>query len=159
MSLLIARIRRGCELAAAAMFAAMFCSFLIGVVARYVFDDPVSWSIEVCSIAYVWIVFFASATFVTQKQHITFDMLYSSVGAKAKRVFALISMFSLAGVFLYGLPQTLDYIAFVGNKRTLTLHIPLDLVYGCFGIFAVMTVAVALVRIRRLLGRDWQSNL
>lgn len=159
MSLLIARIRRGCELAAAAMFAAMFCSFIIGVVSRYVFDNPVSWSIEVCSIAYVWIVFFASATFVTQKQHITFDMLYGSVGAKAKRVFALIAMLSLAVVFIAGLPETLDYIAFVGNKRTLTLHLPLDLVYGVFGIFAVMTIVIAVVRVRRLLGRDWQSNL
>jgi TRAP-type C4-dicarboxylate transport system permease small subunit len=159
MSLLLARIRRGCELAAAAMFAAMFCSFLIGVVSRYVFDDPVSWSIEICSIAYVWIVFFASATFVTQKQHITFDMLYSSVGAKAKRVFAVISAVSLLVVFGAGLPQTLDYIAFVANKRTLTLHWPLDLVYGVFGIFAVMTIVFALVRLRRLFGRDWQSSI
>jgi len=159
MSLLIARIRRGCELAAAAMFAAMFCSFIIGVVARYVFDNPVSWSIEVCSIAYVWIVFFASATFVTAKQHITFDMLYGSLGAKAKRVFALISAASLLVVFVAGLPQTLDYIAFVGNKRTLILHIPLDLIYGCFGVFAVMTIVLAVVRLHRLLGRDWQSNI
>jgi TRAP-type C4-dicarboxylate transport system permease small subunit len=159
MALLIARIRRGCELAAAAMFAAMFCSFLIGVVARYVFDNPVSWSIEVCSIAYVWIVFFASSTFVTQKQHITFDMLYASVGSRAKRVFALISAVSILGVYLASLPATLDYIAFVGNKRTLTLHLPLDLVYGCFGIFAVMTVLLAAIRLRRLLGRDWQSNI
>jgi TRAP-type C4-dicarboxylate transport system permease small subunit len=159
MSLLVARIRRGCELAAAAMFAAMFCSFIIGVVARYVFDNPVSWSIEVCSIAYVWIVFFASATFVTQKQHITFDMLYGSVGAKAKRVFALISAICILVVFLGGLPETLDYIGFVGNKRTLTLHLPLDLVYGVFGIFTVMTIVFAVVRLRRLLGRAWQSHL
>jgi TRAP-type C4-dicarboxylate transport system permease small subunit len=159
MSLLIARIRRGCELAAAAMFAAMFCSFIIGVVARYIFDDPISWTIEVCSIAYVWIVFFSAATFVTHKQHITFDMLYSSVGAKAKRVFALIAMISLAVVFLAGLPSTLDYVAFVGNKRTLILHWPLDLVYGCFAIFAVMTIVVAGMRVRKLLGRDWQANL
>ena len=159
MSLLIARIRRGCELAAAAMFAAMFCSFIIGVVARYVFDDPVSWSIEVCSIAYVWIVFFASATFVTAKQHITFDMLYASVGAKTKRIFALISTISLIVVFLAGLPETLDYVHFVANKRTLTLHLPLDLVYGCFGIFAVMTIVMAVIRLRRLLGRDWEANI
>ena len=159
MSLLIARIRRGCELAAAAMFAAMFCSFIIGVVSRYVFDNPVSWSIEVCSIAYVWIVFFASATFVTQKQHITFDMLYGSVGAKARRIFAAISAASILVVFLAGLPETLDYIAFVGNKRTLILHLPLDLVYGVFGIFAFMTIVFAIVRLRRLLGRDWQSHI
>jgi TRAP-type C4-dicarboxylate transport system permease small subunit len=153
------KVRRVCELAAAAMFAAMFVSFIIGVVSRYVFDDPVSWSIEVCSIAYVWIVFFASATFVTQKQHITFDMLYGSVGAKTKRIFALISNISLFLVFLAGLPETLDYVHFVANKRTLTLHLPLDLVYGCFGIFAVMTVVFAVLRLRRLLGRDWQSNI
>ena len=53
----------------------MFGAFVIQVVSRYVFDDPISWTIEVCSITYVWIVFFASGTIVTMRQHITFDML------------------------------------------------------------------------------------
>ena len=72
MTSLHAKLKRGAELVAALLFAAMFGAFIIQVVSRYVFDDPVSWSLEICSITYVWIVFFASGTIVTMRQHITF---------------------------------------------------------------------------------------
>ena len=62
MTSLSAKFKRGAELVAALLFAAMFGAFIVQVVSRYVFDDPVSWSLEICSITYVWIVFLTSAT-------------------------------------------------------------------------------------------------
>ena len=85
MGSLTGRLRRGAELAAAAMFAVMFAAFVVQVVSRYVFDDPVTWSLEICSIAYVWIVFFTSATILTPRQHITFDMLSKSGNPRRQR--------------------------------------------------------------------------
>ena len=67
---LITRLRRAAELLSALLFAIMLGAFLIQVFTRYVLDDPASWTLEVCSIAYVWIVFFASAVIVDQRQHI-----------------------------------------------------------------------------------------
>jgi TRAP-type C4-dicarboxylate transport system permease small subunit len=152
------RLHRVAELLAASMFASMFAAFLIGVVSRYVFNDPVSWSIEVCSIAYVWIVFFSGATIVPMRQHITFDMLYKAVGPGARRVFAIVSAASIGLIFLVGLPTTLEYIGFVGQKRTLMLHIPLSYVYSCFAIFMVAAIVRSALVLRTLLGRDWQSH-
>ena len=62
MTSLGAKLKRFAELAAAAMFAAMFGAFMIQIVSRYVFNAPVSWSLEICSIAYVWVVFWSPAT-------------------------------------------------------------------------------------------------
>jgi TRAP-type C4-dicarboxylate transport system permease small subunit len=149
------RFRTAAELAAAAMFAGMFGAFLVGVVSRYVFNDPVSWSIEVCSIAYVWIVFFSGATIVPPRQHITFDMLYNAVGPRARRAFAIVSAASILLIFTAGLPTSLEYIGFVGRK----LHIPLNYVYACFGIFMVAAIVRAALTLRTLLGRDWRSHV
>jgi TRAP-type C4-dicarboxylate transport system permease small subunit len=155
----LARLRRGAELAAAALFAAMFGAFVVQVVSRYVFNDPVSWTIEVCSIAYVWIVFFASGTIVTARQHITFDMLYVTLGPRWKRGFAIFTTASVLAIFAICLPQVLGYIRFVSHKHTLILDIRLDLVYGCFGIFMIGAIVGAGFRLWRLLGKDWQSSL
>ena len=159
MAPLAAKLKRGAELASAAMFAAMLGAFIIQVASRYVFDAPVAWTIEVCSITYIWIVFFASATILTPRQHITFDMLYGHVGPKTQRAFAIVTSATILAVFLAGLPGTLEYVRFVGRKFTLVMHIRLDLVYSCFAIFMVGAILGAAIRLRRLLGRDWRSEL
>jgi TRAP-type C4-dicarboxylate transport system permease small subunit len=157
-SRVMARLHRAAELIAALMFAIMLAAFLVGVVSRYVFNNPVSWSIEVCSIAYVWIVFFSGATIVPMEQHITFDMLHKSVRSGVRRVFAIASAASIALIFLIGLPTTLEYIGFVGQKRTLMLHIPMNYVYSCFGIFMVGAIIRSALSLRTLLGCDWESH-
>lgn len=155
----LARLGRWAELLAGAMFAAMFAAFIVQVVSRYVFDDPVSWTIEVCSIAYVWIVFFGGALIVSQRQHITFDMLYKSVGSRPRRIFAIVNSLSIAVVFLLGLPGTIDYVLYAGHARTLILHIRLDVLYACFALFMVGSIVAALVRLRHLLGPRWRDDV
>jgi len=157
--LFLAPWRRGAELLAAGLFAAMFGSFVIQVVSRYVFDDPISWTLEVCSITYVWIVFFASGTIVTIRQHITFDMLYSALTPPWKRGFSLFTTASLLALFVICLPEVLGYIHFVSLKHTLILNIRLDLIYSCFAIFMIGAIIGAAIRLYRLLGKDWRTNL
>jgi TRAP-type C4-dicarboxylate transport system permease small subunit len=152
------RLHRVAEVTAAAMFAIMLAAFLVGVVSRYVFNNPVSWSIEICSIAYVWIVFFSGATIVPMEQHITFDMLHKAVKPRVQRVFAIASAASIGLIFLIGLPTTLEYIGFVGQKRTLMLHIPLSYVYSCFGIFMIGAIIRSAVSLRALLGGEGESR-
>jgi len=156
---MIAKLKRLCELISAALFAAMFVAFLIQIFTRYVLNDPLSWTLEVCSITYVWIVFFASATIVDQRQHITFDLLYKSLRESRRRVLAIVSCAFIVVIFAIGLPGTIDYVLFAGRQHTLMLHIRLDLLYSCFALFALGAIIAAAIRLRRLLGRDWRSQL
>lgn len=156
---LITRLRRAAELLSALLFATMLGAFLVQVFTRYVLDDPASWTLEVCSIAYVWIVFFASALIVDQRQHITFDMLYKSVNPRRRRVFAIVSTAVILVMFAIGLPGTIDYIAFMSKKYSLMLHIRMDLLYSCFGLFVVGAIVASALRLRRLFGRDWEKEL
>jgi TRAP-type C4-dicarboxylate transport system permease small subunit len=159
MSSVADRFRRGAELIAGGMFAVMFAAFLVQIVTRYVLNDPASWTLEVCSIAYVWIVFFASGTIVTSRQHITFDMLYSALTPPWKRGFSLFTTASLLALFVICLPEVLGYIHFVSLKHTLILNIRLDLIYSCFAIFMIGAIIGAAIRLYRLLGKDWRTNL
>ncbi len=159
MASLLARLKQGTELVAAWLFAAMFGAFIVQVVSRYVFGDPVSWTIEICSITYIWIVFLASSTILTPRQHITFDMLYSSVGPRWKRRFAIFTTASLLAIFAVCLPTTIGYVLFTAQYHTLILHIRMDIIYSCFAIFMVGAINGAAVRLRRLLSQDWTQQI
>ncbi len=131
------RLRRGAELAAAAMFAAMFGAFVIQVVTRYVLHSPAGWTSEVATLAYVWVVFFAAAFIVGEREHIAFDMLYHAAGPGKRRVLAIVQSLILLATFLTALPGTLDYVTFMSRERTWILQIPFSLAFSCFVLFMV----------------------
>jgi len=141
------------------LFAAMFGAFVIQVVSRYVFDDPVSWSLEICSITYVWIVFLVSATILTPREHITFDMLYAARSPRWKRGFAIFTSASILVIFTICLPTTIGYVMFSSRNHSLILHIPMDIIYSCFAIFMIGAIVGSAIRLKRLLGKSWQSDL
>lgn len=159
MDNLRARLHRTAELVSAAAFAAMFGAFMIQIVSRYVFNAPVSWSLEICSIGYIWIVFFTSNVLVSERQHIVFDVLYHAFPPRQKRVLAILLTATLGLIFLAALPTTLEYLSFLGRRKTMILRLPMDIVYSCFGIFMIAVVVGAALRIKRLLGAEWQKHL
>ena len=154
-----AKLHRTAELISAAAFAAMFCAFMIQVISRYIFNAPVSWSLEICSIGYIWIVFFTSNVLLTERQHIIFDVLYQKFPPRQRRMLAVLLTATLGIIFLAALPVTLEYLSFLGRRKTMILRLPMDVVYSCFGIFMIAVVLGAAVRLRRLFGADWQKHL
>ena len=151
--------RRAAELVSAALFATMFAAFMIQIVSRYVFNYPVQWSLELCSLSYVWLVFWSSDLLMTERQHIRFDLLYHMMPPKPRRIVAITNTAALGIIFLIALPTTFEYIAFMGRRSTLILHIPFDIAYSCFGIFMVAVIFNAFVRLKQLFGRTWQEHL
>jgi TRAP-type C4-dicarboxylate transport system permease small subunit len=153
------RLQRGAELAAAAMFAAMFGAFVIQVVTRYLLDSPAGWTLESATLAYVWVVFFAAAFILNDREHIAFDMLYHAVRPGGRRMLAIAQSLVLLVTFLVGLPGALDYVTFMSRERTWILQIPFSLAFSCFVIFMVTVILRSAVRLWRLAGRDWQDEL
>ena len=154
-----AKLKRCAELVAAAAFALMFGAFMIQIASRYIFNAPVSWSLEICSIGYIWIVFFTSNVLLTERQHIVFDVLYQKVPPRQRRILAMLLTATLGLIFLAALPVTLEYLSFLGRRKTMILRLPVDVVYSCFGVFMIAVVVGAGVRLKRLFGADWQRHL
>jgi TRAP-type C4-dicarboxylate transport system permease small subunit len=159
MADLRARLYRGAELVSAASFAIMFAAFMIQIISRYVFDAPVSWSLEICSIGYVWIVFWTCDILVSERQHIIFDVLYLKFPPRWRRAVGIINTATLGLIFLAALPTTLEYIHFLARRKTMILRLPFDVVYSCFAIFMIAVVIGAALRLRRLFGKSWQQHL
>lgn len=141
------------------MFAALFGAFIIQIVSRYVLNLPVSWSLEVCSIAYVWVVFWTCNILVKEREHIVFDVFVVKLPPKIRRIVAIANAAALGGLFLLALPGVLDYIVFLGRRKTMILHVPMNLIYAVFGIFMVAVIVGAAYRLVRLSRRSWRESL
>ena len=141
------------------MFAAMFGAFVIQVVTRYVLDSPAGWTLEFATLAYVWVVFFAAAFLLRDREHIAFDMLYHVAGPAKRRVLAIAQSLVLLATFLIALPGVFDYVSFMSREKTWILQIPFSLAFSCFVLFMVMVILRSGLRIWRLLGRNWPDEL
>ena len=60
---------------AATMLAALFITFLLQIFSRYVLLTPFGWTLELCLILWLWIVFFGCSFIVRDRDHVTFDIL------------------------------------------------------------------------------------
>jgi hypothetical protein len=74
---------------ACAMFAAVFVIFNYKIFTRYFEHDEAVWADEVLVILFIWIIFWANAFLVRDKEQITFDLVYRLFPAAAQRYIAL----------------------------------------------------------------------
>lgn len=151
--------RRGAELVAAALFAAMFGAFLLQVFMRYVVGRPLEWSLEACLIAYVWVVFWSCAFLLRERDHVAFTMLYAGAPEGVRRWLAVLSAVAIGGAFLAAAPATVDFVAFMGIDRTWVLEIPFDLVFSVYLAFVAAVIGRSGLSLRRLLSRRWRGAI
>ena len=140
MSFLIKRFSRGAEFIAAAMLAAMFLAFLLQIFSRYVLQTPFGWTLELCLILWVWIVFFGNAFVVTQRDHVTFDIFYLAAPRRLRQILALISAIAIVLAMVWSLLPTWDWIDWLKIKKSAVLKIPLRTVYSIYAVFMIAII-------------------
>jgi TRAP-type C4-dicarboxylate transport system permease small subunit len=127
------------------MFACVFAVFLLKVVMRYVAQDPLAWADEVSTVLFVWLIFWANAFLVPDRQQIAFDLLYRHLPPRGQRVVGVIRFLVVGGLFAWSLPGVIDYIRFLWRESTPVLGWRLDWVYSCFGIFVLAVVVRSVI--------------
>lgn len=144
---------RGTEAVAAAMLAAMFITFLLQIFSRYVMGAAFGWTLELCLVLWVWLVFWGNAFIVRDRDHVTFDILYLAVPRGPRRIFALVSAVAIAVALLASLLPTWDWIDFLRIKKSATLKVPMRTIYSIYGLFLVVVSLRALWSIVQVLRR------
>lgn len=157
MATLRQALAKGADLIGSAWFLVMFGAFVIQVFTRYVLNHPLGWTTEMCLIAFLWFAFWGGGLMVREQDHVRFDLLYQSVGPKAKRIMTGTVSLILGAVFAYALPANLDYVAFMAHDRTWVMEIRFDYVFAVFVVFLVAVAVRGLWRAFRISRADWQD--
>ena len=83
----------------AALLAAMFAAFILQIFTRYVMNNPLSWTQEVCVTTWLWLVLWGSAFSLNEHDQVRFDVLYTWVGRPTRRWFAIASAAAICAGF------------------------------------------------------------
>jgi C4-dicarboxylate transporter DctQ subunit len=133
-------LRKRAENVAVALLSTMFACFIIQIFFRYVLNNPLGWTEEVIVTAWLWTVLWGAAFIVSEAEEVRFDILYSNISEGARRVCTVVT--GIALVLLYGisLPASYKYVSFMKVERSAYLHVPINLMYSVFLVFAVASI-------------------
>lgn len=140
--MLIGWLRAAAEGMVAAMLAAMFLTFVLQIFSRYVINQPIGWTLEVCLTLWLWLVFWGCAFVVRHDEHVAFDVVYKSVRPGTRRVFALLGAAAIVVGLGISLLPTLDFIDFLKIKKSAILKIRMRTVFSIYAIFLISAILV-----------------
>jgi TRAP-type C4-dicarboxylate transport system permease small subunit len=132
--------RRRAENIAAALLATVFISFILQITFRYLLGWPVGWTLEVSTLAWMWLVLWGAAFVVTERDEIRFDILYSTVSERTRRGFAVITAIAIVGVFAVSLPAVIDYVTFMRVEKASYIGLRLDYLFSVYIVFALAVI-------------------
>lgn len=123
-----------------ALLSTMFACFVIQIFFRYVLNNPVGWSEEVIITTWLWTVLWGAAFILSEAEEIRFDIIYSNITEKLRRVCTVVT--GIIAVFFYGisLPASYSYVSFMKVERSAYLHVPINLMYSVYIIFAMACI-------------------
>jgi TRAP-type C4-dicarboxylate transport system permease small subunit len=130
-------LRRGSEAIAALMLATMFACFILQIFFRYVLNAPVGWTEELSTLMWIWGILWGAVFVLKERDEVRFDIIYSVVGERARRVFTLITGVALVALYLVALPGVFAYVTFMKVEKSAYLGIRLDYLYSIYLVFAV----------------------
>ncbi len=139
--------RKWCQRAAdgvgGLLFAALFVVFVIQVIARFVFDQPLPWSDELAVVLYIWVILWAAAFMVPEREHVVFDLLYHHASPAGRRAMRIAGHLMIGGLSAWALPASWDYIRFMAREGTPVLGLSFMWVFLPFALLLVSLVARA----------------
>ncbi|SNR81214.1 TRAP-type C4-dicarboxylate transport system, small permease component [Puniceibacterium sediminis] len=140
-------LHRRAENLLALILGALFASFLIQIVFRYLLNLPLGWTVEFVAIAWLWGILFGYAFVVSERDVIRLDILYTLLPRNAQRTLDIITGLTCAAIFVWTLPQIWDYVTFMKIEKTAYMKIRFDWVFSIYIPFALAVILRCLITV------------
>ena len=142
---ILKRLRSFANFITATMLAVLFFTFLLQIFSRYILKAPFGWTLELCLILWLWIVFFGCSFAVRDQDHVKFDIFYYATPKKVQLIFSIISAIGVIVIMGYSFLPTIDYIDWMKMRKTTTVEIfnnkiPLSYIFSVYGIFLLSVI-------------------
>ena len=142
---ILKRLRSFANFITATMLAVLFFTFLLQMFSRYILKAPFGWTLELCLILWLWIVFFGCSFAVRDQDHVKFDIFYYATPKKVQLIFSIISAIGVIVIMGYSFLPTIDYIDWMKMRKTTTVKIfnnkiPLSYIFSVYGIFLLSVI-------------------
>jgi TRAP-type C4-dicarboxylate transport system permease small subunit len=126
---------------------------VVQIVARFGFGRPLPWTDELAVILYVWIILWAGALMVPEREQVMFDLVWNAAPRSVRRWMRLVGNAMIGGLSAWALPACWDYVHFMKREGTPVLGIPFMWVFLPF----VVLLLALVVRCAFGMWRAWQG--
>lgn len=123
------------------LFLALFLTFLIQIAARFGFNQPLPWSDELAVVLYLWVILWACAFVVPEKEHVMFDLVWNSVSPTTQRVMRTVGHTLIGGLALAAIPASWEYVHFMAREKTAVLGLSFEWVFLPFVLLLIALAA------------------
>ena len=89
-------------------FILLFVAFILQIISRYIFNNPLVWPYELAQISYVWIITLGCCYAQRTDDNIVFSVIYELVGEKVRRLFRFLQDILIVGLLVYLVPPALE---------------------------------------------------
>ncbi len=134
-------LRKAANAIGGGLFLTLFVVFIIQITARFGFNKPLPWTDEAAVILYVWVILWAAATIVPEREHVVFDLVWNSVGQRGRQLMRIAGNLLIGGLALVGLPASWDYVHFMAREGSPVLNISFMWIYLPFVLLLAALVA------------------
>ncbi len=140
-------LRKAAQTLGGLMFLCLFAIFLVQITARFGFNRPLPWTDELAVVLYLWVILWAAAFMVPEREHVVFDLLWNSASRPVRRVMRVVGHLMIGGLAAAAIPASWDYVHFMGREGTPVLGLSFEWV---FLPFVFLLVALVLRSLRGL---------
>jgi TRAP-type C4-dicarboxylate transport system permease small subunit len=129
------------------IFFCLFLTFLVQITARFGFNRPLPWTDELAVILYLWVILWAAAFMVPEREQVVFDLLWNSVGKGTRRVMRIVGNLMVGGLAAVAIPASWDYVHFMARESSPVLGLSFQWVFLPFVLLLVALVVRSAVGI------------
>ena len=136
----MAFLRRAAQSLGGLIFLCLFGVFLIQITARFFFNKPLPWTDELAVVLYLWVILWASAFMVPEREHVVFDLLWNAVGQQARRWMRIAGNLMIGTLAAVAIPASWDYVHFMAREGTPVLGVSFQWVFLPFVLLLIALV-------------------
>ena len=134
-------LRKAAQAIGGVLFLALFTTFLVQIVARFGFDQPLPWSDELAVILYLWVILWSCAFVVPEKEHVMFDLVWNSASPGVRRLMRMVGHTLIGGLAIAATPASWEYVHFMAREKTAVLGLSFEWVFFPFVLLLVALAA------------------
>jgi tripartite ATP-independent transporter DctM subunit len=135
------------EVPAAALVAVEIVVLLIGVVSRYVFNSPITWSDELASALFLWLAMLGSVIALRRAEHMRLAFLVSLAPPRWRAWLETFGTTVIAAFLLAMIPPAREYIEVQSFITTPALEISDGWRVAAIGVGAVLMLVIVVARL------------
>ncbi len=138
-------------------FSVMFLTFIVQIIARYVFKYPLTWAYEVTVIGFSWTVILGACYAMRSRSHVKFTLIYDALPEKWAALTRLLGNVIILVAFVCLVKPSIEYVKFMDFQSTSVFKIHLSWIFSVFVYFVISMIAYTGAEIytdvRRLSGK------